>query len=206
MPDRRADRLTDRGRKWHEIHERMYAAALREFERVGFDSARIEHICRNSGVTRPTFYAHFETKEGVLNELVERLSRRISTELEKRIREEHDVEVVFEEFVSAVEAASSRIPKRLRRDIMSHLPRRDAVSLLESPVQTQLAHAIERAVRKRELMPCEPDRIARRVTVAITAFSSAYPESPEVAAREARELLSVVFRGLRPRRTAGRSR
>ncbi len=61
---------------------RLFAAALAEFARTGFDNASVAEIARAAEVSRPSFYFHFPTKEHVLLELqwrselelVERLS------------------------------------------------------------------------------------------------------------------------------------
>jgi AcrR family transcriptional regulator len=47
----------------------LFAAALAEFAKVGFDRASVAEIARAAGVSRPTFYFHFPTKEHVLLEL-----------------------------------------------------------------------------------------------------------------------------------------
>jgi len=48
---------------------RIYEAALDEFRRVGFEAAGISRIARRAGVSRPSFYFHFPTKQHVLLEL-----------------------------------------------------------------------------------------------------------------------------------------
>jgi AcrR family transcriptional regulator len=48
---------------------RLYEAALSEFARVGLDRANVSTIARDAGVSRPSFYFHFPTKEHVLLEL-----------------------------------------------------------------------------------------------------------------------------------------
>lgn len=48
---------------------RLFEAALAEFARVGFDGASVAEVARAAGVSRPTFYFHFPTKEHVLLEL-----------------------------------------------------------------------------------------------------------------------------------------
>ncbi len=61
---------------------KLFDAALAEFRRVGFDRASVAEIARRAGVSRPSFYFHFPTKEHVLlelewqkeREMVERLS------------------------------------------------------------------------------------------------------------------------------------
>ena len=53
--------LTRSQKTWHENHERLFQAALREIERVGFNDVRIEKICEETKLSRPTFYARFPT-------------------------------------------------------------------------------------------------------------------------------------------------
>jgi AcrR family transcriptional regulator len=48
---------------------RLFEAALAEFAKVGFDRASVAAIARAAGVSRPSFYFHFPTKEHVLLEL-----------------------------------------------------------------------------------------------------------------------------------------
>src|SRR5206468_12098703 len=48
---------------------RLFAAALAEFARAGFDNASVAEIARAADVSRPSFYFHFPTKEHVLLEL-----------------------------------------------------------------------------------------------------------------------------------------
>ena len=52
--------------------DRVFAAALAEFRRVGVASAQIEDIVKTAGVARGTFYLHFPTKDHVLMELLRR--------------------------------------------------------------------------------------------------------------------------------------
>ncbi len=47
----------------------LFEAAIAEFRRVGFSSAKVARIAREAGVSRPSFYFHFPTKEHVLLEL-----------------------------------------------------------------------------------------------------------------------------------------
>ncbi|MBS2548549.1 TetR/AcrR family transcriptional regulator [Catenulispora sp. NL8] len=44
--------------------ERVYDGLVRMVAENGYANASVSSICRASGVTRPTFYEHFESKEG----------------------------------------------------------------------------------------------------------------------------------------------
>ena len=63
------DRPTAREQQRRETRARLYAAALAEYAKSGFDRASVAEIARAAGVSRPAFYFHFPTKEHVLLEL-----------------------------------------------------------------------------------------------------------------------------------------
>ncbi len=62
-------RVGSRERRRQESRAALYEAALAEFVRVGFGSASVAEIARIAGVSRPSFYFHFPSKEHVLLEL-----------------------------------------------------------------------------------------------------------------------------------------
>jgi AcrR family transcriptional regulator len=58
-----------RERSGDRTHRRVFETALAEFCRVGVERASIRRIAESAGVSRPTFYFHFPTKDHVLLEL-----------------------------------------------------------------------------------------------------------------------------------------
>jgi len=58
-----------RERQRQQTRDMILGVALAEISRHGLSGIRIEHIARKSGVTRPTVYAHFPTREDFLREL-----------------------------------------------------------------------------------------------------------------------------------------
>jgi AcrR family transcriptional regulator len=58
-----------RARRWAATHQRIYEAALGLFQEQGFDAVHIGQIAREAGVSVPTFYAHFPSKEHVVMHL-----------------------------------------------------------------------------------------------------------------------------------------
>jgi len=64
-----------------ETRERIFAAAVEEFRRVGVAAAQIEGIVRAAGVARGTFYLHFPTKDDVLAELARRRQESVAERL-----------------------------------------------------------------------------------------------------------------------------
>ena len=77
LPPSRRERASDATRAL------LFEAALDEFRRVGFDRASVSRIARDAGLSRPTFYSHFPTKEHVLRELGYSLELAIAERLKR---------------------------------------------------------------------------------------------------------------------------
>jgi AcrR family transcriptional regulator len=55
-----------RARRWAETHKRIYDAALRLFQEHGFDNVNVGQIVAAAGISVPTFYAHYQSKEHLI--------------------------------------------------------------------------------------------------------------------------------------------
>jgi AcrR family transcriptional regulator len=58
-----------RGRRWEETHQRIYATAISLFEEHGFEQVHVGQIAAGAGVSVPTFYAHYPSKEHLVMQL-----------------------------------------------------------------------------------------------------------------------------------------
>jgi AcrR family transcriptional regulator len=58
-----------RSRKWETTHQRIYDVALALFQEHGFDQVSIGQIAKDAGVSVPTFYAHYPSKEHLIMQL-----------------------------------------------------------------------------------------------------------------------------------------
>lgn len=56
--------------QFREGRSRLLRAALRVFEREGFEGATIDAICREAGYSKGGFYFHFRTKDALIEELL----------------------------------------------------------------------------------------------------------------------------------------
>jgi AcrR family transcriptional regulator len=52
-----------RARRWEETHRRIYDTAIRLFQEHGFEQVNVGQIASGAGVSVPTFYAHYQSKE-----------------------------------------------------------------------------------------------------------------------------------------------
>ncbi|MEZ5892804.1 MAG: TetR/AcrR family transcriptional regulator [Parvularculaceae bacterium] len=71
MPAEAASSPKWRRRSEHRPDE-ILDAALVEFERVGFDAARVEDIAQKAGISKAGVYLYFDTKDAILRGLIER--------------------------------------------------------------------------------------------------------------------------------------
>jgi AcrR family transcriptional regulator len=55
-----------RDRKRAETHQRIYETAMRLFADEGFETVHVGRIAAEAGVSVPTFYAHFASKEQIV--------------------------------------------------------------------------------------------------------------------------------------------
>lgn len=58
-----------RSPRWEATHQRIYAAAMRLFQEHGFERVSVAQLAAAGGVSIPTFYAHFPSKEHVVLQL-----------------------------------------------------------------------------------------------------------------------------------------
>ena len=190
---------TNREKTWHDNHERLYEAALREIQRVGFNDMRIEKICKDAKLSRPTFYAHFSNKDAVVSELLCRFMDGIACGLQAHTKTPRGLEDVIDEIVELCHHGNSRTSERLRRELAAYLPRHYDIELFStSSVFAILTRAILRASQKGEIRAVSDARgLARQITVVINGFFLAHPNEPDRAAKEAREVLKLLLQGLR---------
>jgi AcrR family transcriptional regulator len=58
-----------RSRRWEATHQRVYDVALQLFEEHGFEQVSVGQIAVAAGVSVPTFYSHYASKEHLIMRL-----------------------------------------------------------------------------------------------------------------------------------------
>ncbi|HET6858402.1 MAG TPA: TetR/AcrR family transcriptional regulator [Streptomyces sp.] len=58
-----------RSRKWDATHQRIYEVALQLFQQHGFERVNVGQIASAAGISVPTFYSHYQSKEHVIMSL-----------------------------------------------------------------------------------------------------------------------------------------
>jgi AcrR family transcriptional regulator len=58
-----------RSRRWDATHQRIYDTAMALFQEHGFERVNVGQIAAGAGVSVPTFYAHYPSKEHLIMQL-----------------------------------------------------------------------------------------------------------------------------------------
>jgi AcrR family transcriptional regulator len=151
-----------RARQRAATRERLYAAALAEFRRRGFERANVSEIARAAGVSRPSFYAHFPTLDHVLFELTWRLAHEIVRRLAGASGLRETLDRLADGLIEAEQAVGD---PALFREMISIFARRPAGPELDAgeiPVLVELVQRFERARAAGELRAgMDPAQAAR---------------------------------------------
>jgi AcrR family transcriptional regulator len=195
-------KLSRRDQQREETRNRLFDAALAEFQRVGFADAQIDDIVRLAGVARGTFYFHFPTKDHVLVELQRRGQESIIERLAALRRRPFAVKSFLLQLIDAViaESALGGQPS-LRREIFALFARQPIAlqgqdyPLLEAVMQF-FREAQERGEVRGDLMPSE------LTTIFLTSMFGVLLSQPEPLDPELRpalkRVIDVFVRGVAP--------
>jgi len=63
------DKLTNRKKKSLETKDKIYETASQLFQKYGFDSVSVDSIVEAAGVSKGTFYVHFNSKSSLIHDL-----------------------------------------------------------------------------------------------------------------------------------------
>jgi TetR/AcrR family transcriptional regulator, repressor for uid operon len=153
-------KLNGREVQRQETRQRVYAAAVAEFKRVGMAAADVSDIAREAGVARGTFYFHFPTKEHALAELERQEEARLADRLARYLARPHNLAGALAEVVRLMSLMERRVGKVLFRELLAlHFsPQRPEVlpgteQWTDYPMMVLVVRAIELARDRGETYP-----------------------------------------------------
>ena len=154
------DKVNGREAQRRETRQRVYAAAVAEFKKVGMAAADVAVIAKEAGVARGTFYFHFPTKEHVLAELERHEEVRLAAQLARFLDRPHDLAGALAEVVRLMSLIERRVGKVLFREMLAlHFSARRPEVLpgteqwADYPMVTLVVRAIELARDRGEDLP-----------------------------------------------------
>jgi AcrR family transcriptional regulator len=157
-----------REEKRRQTHRRIYDEAVRLFREKGFDAVAVGDIAKAAGVSVPTFYAHYDSKEAILISLPTR----------------EELQAVFAaqpEGLSAAERARGaiflwldQIEAHAREDVLERWRIITATPSLR--LRTAASERATAALALAALQAEDGHRPTPAVEVAVTALMSAYTQ------------------------------
>ncbi len=190
--------LPTRERQRLDTRNLILEVALAEIARVGFAKARIEHIAQKAGVTRPTFYAHFPTKEDLLRELQDRTEAGALVELRRRLDDSSSPHLVHRLADAIFDLLAAADPV-LRREVFALVIREPRkTDWMGNALFGFLTHEFQQAQERGEIAATVPAvELTRIVMTAIFGFLVIESEPPAARRKAAHQMLELLMHGAR---------
>ena len=102
--------------------EQIIAAASEKMRQAGIRSVSVDDICRELGMSKKTFYVHFETKDVLIDELLRRREQHIVEEYEEKTKGHTIVELLVDFFQIARNPNDVRLVPPLYYDLRKYYP------------------------------------------------------------------------------------
>jgi TetR/AcrR family transcriptional repressor of uid operon len=201
IDSKREGNVDRRERRRLETRERLYEAAMEEFQREGFARAQIDRIVDRAGVARGTFYFHFPTKEHVLLEL----QRRTEASIVDRLKDLHDSRLTVRQFLARVmEAIAAEGPavggRSLSRELMAMYVREPRVvdASADPLIVTITDYFTDAAERGEVRTDLSPEEITLIFLTCLYGFVSSAVEGIEERLEDFGRIIDVFVRGISP--------
>jgi AcrR family transcriptional regulator len=202
----KTDRLTSRARQRLDTRERVFDAALAEFDRIGVGQTQIENIIALAGVSVGTFYRYFPGKDAVLLELQQRLVADVLRNFEERARTAQTLRELLHAFAESVLATPSDKSLGLRREAVALVVRTPwpvpdyRGSPLFGPITAAFARAQEAGEIRRDLAP---EKLTQLLSTSVFGFASGVMVASPGLLDDARLLIDLILSALRHATAAG---
>ncbi len=139
-------------------NDRILKKAMELFSDRGYDATSVREICEAAGITKPTLYHFYGSKEGVYRALVEGALERFRADMERALSGEGSLRDHLSRMARAYVDAAVREPD-LARFLMAliHNPKHSAPATdfvgFYHGILAEAAQALEGAVAKGEISP-----------------------------------------------------
>lgn len=190
-----ADRpIRIRERQLQQTRAVILEVALAEIAELGLSGIRIEQIARKSGVTRPTVYAHFPTREDFLRELQARTESSALLALRKRL-ENNTGRALLHTLADALFDILAAANRNLRRESFALMLREPRPQRwIGNDLFVYLSERISEAQEQGELARrTSPDELTRIVMTALFGFIVIEGNDPQTRRQDAHKMLDLLI-------------
>jgi len=176
-----------------QTRDRIFEAAVAEFQEVGVSAAKVGKIATRAGVSRAAFYLHFPSKEAILDEFLLRRSESAAKELALAAKHARSVPGFMRKAAELIIEDNAKTGK-LGREILTHLildPR--PMDWWKAPVLGEVTRFFAQAQQKGELREgLSPEDMSR------TFFSGIFGlfAGPDVTRARLLAFLDTIHNGI----------
>ncbi len=196
MPGKKSEAppLPTRERQRNDTRNLILEVARKEIAEVGLAQVRIEHIAKKAGVTRPTIYSHFPTKEDFLRELETRTQKSALLALRARLDEASGATLVHRAVDAVFDLLDSEEP-RLRREVFSLLLREpEKADWRGNPLFGFLSDRFEEAQAQGELPDSlQPTELTQILMTSLFGFLAVEAEPSKTRRKAAHQMLDLLI-------------
>lgn len=192
--------LTTRERQRQDTRSRVLAAAVDEISARGLAGAQISDIAEAAGVSRPTVYAHFPSKDDMVAELERQGEQLMSEQVRSRLSDATTVGEIFAGAIGAIFDLVAGTDPIVRREVYAYLMRQpEGTDWLAYPLVEFVTERVAAAQARGEI-PDDPPASELTQLVMITLLGFLVIESRDPAEQRAAALrtIDLLLRGLRP--------
>jgi len=189
--------LPTRERQRQETRSLILGVALAEIAKAGLAGARIEHIARKAGVSRPTIYAHFPRKEDFLFALQTHTEEVTLHELQERLGDAATGPELMHRLLDAIFELVEAGDPVLRRESFALIVREpQQMDWVGNALSGFLAERVAEAQTRGELAAQPPAMdLTRILMTAIFGFLVAASEPMAARRRDAHQLIDLLIGG-----------
>ena len=190
--------LPTRQRQRRDTRNLILEVALTEIAENGLAQARIEHIARKAGVSRPTIYAHFPRKEDFLLALQARTEAAALHAIQQRIGASGSGDLVHGLLDVIFDLLEVADPVLRRESFALMIREPQQIDWGGNALFAFLTERIEAARTRGEIsVPIEPAELTRIAMTAIFGFLVVESEPLDSRRRAAHRMLDLLIGGAR---------
>jgi len=182
---------------------RFLKAALELFSEKGYEAASVREICERAGITRPTLYYFFKSKEGIYRALIEDAAAEFHGQIAQGLEAARPLEVQYKR-VARILFRDARARARFWRFMFSLVWATPRMPVVDEVFHASYCHALqllgsamEAAVAGKEIAPGRTDV---RLLVFMGSLGEALSGflitgSPELSDELADSLVDAIIHG-----------
>ncbi|WP_207368601.1 TetR/AcrR family transcriptional regulator [Heyndrickxia coagulans] len=179
----------------------IVSAAEKSFSAFGYKATTVDQVAKLAGVGKGTIYTFFKNKEELLHYIMEKLVADMKQSAEQAIDEHLSViENVHRALYNMLEfRLKHKLAIKLYEEVQLGTPEVvEALHVMEDTIIHYISQYIEKAVRKQEIVPCDPKLTAFIMLKMYIALIFDWEKThPPLSKQEIAKLFELyIFRGL----------